>query len=163
MKVWEWKGKQAGVRPAVMVLGLAMLAFTAAGCMQSYGKLVSSPVIFDQYRGGALPDTFHYYFSGRPGLPDAVVGIDGNHRLKGRLWFRIDTMDQVYEKIRNLSELNPDATVMRTADILDQQGNRIGVWFSYFFYAPVKVDPDTGIVEIQDPGIFTGGAGRAAP
>ncbi len=163
MNDWVLNGKLAGIRSAALTVVLMMTVFMAAGCMQSYGKLASNSVILDQYRNEVLSDTYHYYFSGRPGLPDAVVGIDGNHRLKGRLWFRIDTMDQVYEKIRNLSDLNPDGTVMRTADILDHQGNKIGVWFSYFFYAPVQIDPDTGMVEIQDPGMFTGGAGRSGP
>ncbi len=61
----------------------------------------------------------------------------------GRLWFKIESMDQVYEKIEKLSYLNSDATILRTADILDHQGNRIGAWFSYFFSTPVKVDPET--------------------
>jgi hypothetical protein len=72
-------------------------------------------------------------------------------------------MNQVYEKIGNLSDLNADATALRTADILDHQGNPIGVWFSYFFYAPVKIDPETRTVEIQDPGIFSGAYGRSGP
>ncbi len=39
----------------------------------------------------------------------------------GRLWFKIESMDQVYEKIEKLSYLNSDATILRTADILDHQ------------------------------------------
>ncbi len=81
----------------------------------------------------------------------------------GRLWFKIESMDQVYEKIEKLSYLNSDATILRTADILDHQGNRIGAWFSYFFSTPVKVDPETRMVEIQDPGIFSGSYGQSGP
>jgi hypothetical protein len=163
MKLRALKKKGNGFRSAGMGIALMALSFMTAGCMQSYGKFVSNPVILDRYQTGTLSNTYHYYFSGRSGLPDAVVGIDSNYRLKGRLWFKIETMNQVYEKIGNLSDLNADATALRTADILDHQGNLIGVWFSYFFYAPVNIDPETRTVEIQDPGIFSGGYGRSGP
>lgn len=155
--------KMTGSRFVGMSMVLLTLFLLTAGCMQSYGKLATNPVVLERYRTGALSDTYQYYFSGRPGLPDAVAGIDGNYRLQGRLWFKIETMDEVYEKIGSLSNLNPDATALRTADILDKQGNKIGVWFSYFYYAPVQIDADAGIVEIQDPRTFSGGYGRSGP
>lgn len=45
----------------------------------------------------------------------------GRGKKMGRLWFKIESMDQVYEKIEKLSYLNSDATILRTADILDHQ------------------------------------------
>lgn len=154
---------QAGFRSLSMGIVLVALSLMITGCMQSYGKLVSDPAILDRYQAGTLSDTYQYYFSGRPNLPDAVVGIDRNYHLQGRLWFRIGPMNEVYEKIANLSDLNPDATTLRTADILDHHGNKIGVWFSYFFYAPVQIDPEAKVVEIHDPRISSGGYGRSGP
>ncbi len=122
-----------------------------AGCMGSYGKLVSNPVIQKQYNTRNLPDAYQYYYSGRSGLPYAVVGIDPKYQFNARLWFKIDDMEQVYQKIRNLSDMHPDATRMRAADILDHEGNLIGVWFSYYYYTPVRIDPKTGEVEIFNP------------
>jgi hypothetical protein len=120
-------------------------------CMGSYGKLISSPAVLDQYQRQILPAGFQYYYCGRAGLPYAVVGIDDTYRFNDRLWFKIDTMDQVYEKIRHLSDLHPDATDMRAADILDPGGNRIGVWFSFYHHTPVRVDPQTRVLEIFNP------------
>jgi len=122
-----------------------------AGCMGSYGKIVSNSETQKQYYTENLTDTYQYYYSGRSGLPNAVVGIDPKYRFQSRMWFPIDTMDQVYQKIRNLSDLHPDANRMRAADILDHEGNLIGVWFSYYYYTPVRVDPETGMVEIFNP------------
>ncbi len=122
-----------------------------AGCMGSYGKLVSNPVIQEQYLTRNLSDAYQYYYSGRSGLPYAVVGIDPKYQFNARLWFKIDDMEQVYRKVRNLSDLHPDATRMRAADILDHEGNLIGIWFSYYYYTPVRIDPKTGEVEIFNP------------
>lgn len=163
MKKRALREKQAGFQSAGMGIILVALSLMTAGCMQSYGKLKSNPVIFDRYQADTLSETYQYYFSGRPNLPDAVVGIDTDYHLQGRLWFKIDTRGQVYERIRNLSDLHPDATSMRTADILDHQGNKIGEWFSYFFYTPVRIDPENKMVEILDPRISTGGYGRSGP
>lgn len=132
---------------ALLLAGVIMIA----GCMGSYGKLVSNPVIQAQFNTRTLSETYQYYYSGRSGLPYAVVGIDPKYRFNSRLWFKIDTMDQVYQKIRNLSDLHIDAASMRAADILDNEGNLIGVWFSYYYYTPVRIDPKTGMVEIFNP------------
>jgi hypothetical protein len=158
--------KQNSVRfrsPGVCIVLLLALSAMITGCAGVYGRLASDPVIFDQYRAGSLPENYQYFFSGRPGLPDAVAGIDESYQLQGRLWFKIDTMNTVYDKIRNLSDLNPEATTLQTADILDNHGNKIGVWFSYYYYAPVRIDPENRIVEILDPNTPSGGFGRTGP
>lgn len=136
-------------------IGISLVLLAAfvmtAGCAGSYGRFVSSPAVQKQYNTSSLPDAYDYYYSGRSGLPYAVVGINNTYRFSSRLWFKIDTMDQVYKKISNLSDLHTDATRMRTADILDHKGNKIGVWFSYYYYTPVRINPETGTVEIFNP------------
>lgn len=140
-------------RQVSMAICMALLAAFAvtAGCTGSYGRLVSSPAVQDQYQAGSLPDTYQYYYCGRSGLPYAVVGINKKYRFNSRFWFKIDTMDQVYEKISDLSNLHADATQMRMADILDHKGNKIGVWFSYYYYTPVEINPETGTVKVFNP------------
>ena len=135
---------------AICMVLLAALAMTA-GCAGSYGKFVSSPAVQKQYNTSSLPDAYQYYYSGRSGLPYAVVGINNKYEFSSRFWFKIDTMGQVYKKISDLSDLHADATRMRTADILDHKGNKIGVWFSYYYYTPVRINPETETVEIFNP------------
>jgi hypothetical protein len=135
--------------------GLFFVLFLAVAltfsCMGSYGKLVSNSQVLDQYRTNTLPETFQYYYCGRSGLPYAVVGIDETIRFNDRIWFKIDSMKEVYAKIHNLSDLHPGATRMGAADILDPGGNRIGVWFSYYHHTPVRINPQTGVLEIFNP------------
>ncbi|HKJ98493.1 MAG TPA: hypothetical protein VJ959_06200 [Desulfotignum sp.] len=135
---------------AICIVLLAAFALTA-GCAGSYGRFVSSPALQKQYNTSSLPDAYDYYYSGRSDLPYAVVGINNKYQFSSRLWFKIDTMDQVYKKISDLSDLHVDATRMRTADILDHKGNKIGVWFSYYYYTPVRINPETGTVKIFNP------------
>ncbi|MFN2358312.1 MAG: hypothetical protein ABR534_11285 [Desulfotignum sp.] len=143
--------RQTRCRSTGICIALLVVSVMVAGCAGSYGKLVSNPVIMDQYQTGSLSDEYQYYYSGRSGLPYAVVGIDKTYQFNSRLWFTIDSMDQVYKKISNLSDLHIDATRMRAADILDHNGKLIGVWFSYYYYTPVRINPETGVVEIFNP------------
>ncbi len=151
-KIFQNKNSPHGRWLSTAICALLLAAFAMiAGCMGSYGELVSSPATQEQYHTRSLAETYQYYYSGRSGLPYAVVGINKKYRFNSRLWFKIDTMDQVYQKISDLSNLHPDATRMRTADILDHKGNKIGVWFSYYYYTPVRINPETGVVEIFNP------------
>lgn len=134
-------------RVMLLLAGMTLIG----ACAGSYGKLVSTPVFLDQYKQQTLPSDLQYYYCGRSGLPYAVVGINDTYRFNDRVWFRIDTMDEVYKKIYNLSDLHPHARTMRTADILDPDGNRIGVWFSFYHHTPVRVDPDSRILDIFNP------------
>jgi hypothetical protein len=136
--------------PKRIILLLAGMALIGA-CAGSYGKLVTSPASLEQYRQQTLSADLQYYYCGRSGLPYAVIGIDDTYRFNDRVWFRIDTMDEVYEKIYNLSDIHPHARTMRAADILDPEGRQIGVWFSFFHYTPVQVDPDSGVLTVFNP------------
>lgn len=147
MKTHESKKRSTYLSTGIFIL-LPVLFALITGCMGSYGKLSSNPDILHQYQTNTLPETFQYYFSGRSNLPDAVVGIDKTYQFQGRLWTKMNTVNQVYEKIGKLSKSYPDSNRMQSADILDKKGNRIGMWFSYQHYAPVKINPKTGMVEI---------------
>ena len=126
-------------------------AVMGAACMGSYGRLVTSPVTLDHYQQRTLPANLQYYYCGRAGLPDAVIGLTDTYVFNDRLWFRIDTTNAVYEKIRNLSDLHPNATSMRVADILDPGGKWIGLWFSFYHHTPVRIDHRTGVLDIFSP------------
>lgn len=134
-------------RILVLLAGAVMMS----ACAASYGKLVFNPVSLDQYQQQTLPSDLQYYYCGRSGLPYAVIGIDDTYPFNDRVWFKIESMDEVYTKIYNLSDLHPHAHTMRAADILDPAGKRIGVWFSYYHYTPVRIDPETGILDIFNP------------
>ncbi|MCF8092831.1 MAG: hypothetical protein K9K40_10290 [Desulfotignum sp.] len=140
--------KQLSTGCCIILLTAAAMIF---GCMGSYGKLVSNPVTLDLYRHRTLPADLHYYYCGRSDLPYAVVGINSTYLFNDRLWFKIESMDQVYDKIKKLSDLHPGATTMKAADIMGPGGDRIGVWFSFYHHTPVQIDPHTRQLEIFNP------------
>lgn len=130
---------------------LLMVAGILSGCAGNYGTIRSNTALLDQYRGGGLPDHYNYYYCGRSSLPYAVVGIDRSYGFNERVWFKIDAKQEVYKKIYNLSDLHRDASRLFTSDILDTQGQKIGVWFSFYTTTPVQIDPETRMVTVYNP------------
>jgi hypothetical protein len=136
------------------VIRLFLLWAAAAilsGCAGNYGAIHSNAVLLDQYKGGGLPDQYNYYYCGRSSIPYAVVGIDKSYGFNERVWFKIASKEEVYKKIANLSDLHRDATHLFTSDILDTQGRKIGIWFSFYNTTPVQIDPETRMVNVYNP------------
>ncbi len=138
----------AGTAPALVLL---VVLLTMTGCAGSYGRLQHNPGLLSLYKEGTLPKDYVYYYCGRSSLPHAVVGIDKAHGFNDRVWFKILSGPQVYEKINHLSTLHRDSGPLISSDILDENGQKIGVWFSYYPYSPVRVDPETRVVTVFDP------------
>jgi hypothetical protein len=60
-------------------------------------------------------------------------------------------MDDLFLKIDNLADTPENYYKMTVADILDTTGDKIGVWFSYYYYTVVKVNQDNNIIDVLNP------------
>lgn len=129
---------------AKIAFSVVFLLTILAGCMQNYGRLKSNPELTDAFTNQrALPD-YNYYYCGRENLPYAVVGIDPDYQFEDRLWYKIETKEQVYKQAGGVVDWNH--IWARGADILDPSGNRIGIWFSYYQSTTVEVGPGNRVV-----------------
>jgi hypothetical protein len=135
----------------VFIPFLFIILIFMTGCVGSFGTFQPNPGLLEQYREGSLPEDYNYYYCGRSNQPYAVVGIDKAYGFNDRVWFKIESESQVYKKIDSLSELHYNSGSLYHSDILDAVGKKIGVWFSYYQYSPVRVDPQTKVVEVFNP------------
>jgi len=124
-------------------LAIFLVLMILPGCLGSYGRLNSNPDLTVAFRDRqALPD-FNYYYTGRENLPYAVVGIDPRYEFQDRVWHPIETKEEIYRKAASVTAW--DEQWARGKDILDAEGNRIGVWFSYYDTTTVKLGPDNKV------------------
>jgi hypothetical protein len=113
------------------------------GCMGAYGRTRSNPDLTNAFKKQLdLPD-YNYYYCGHENLPYAVVGIDPRYEFQDRLWHKIETKADVYKKAAGVIVWNDNWS--RGADILDPEGKRIGIWFSYYNTTTVKVGPGNAV------------------
>jgi hypothetical protein len=131
-------------------LYLVMLLFLS-GCTGSFGKIQLNQYLSSSYKDTLQIEEFNYYYCGRSGLPYAVIGIDKKYKFNDRVWHKINTLDDLFLNIENVADSPENYYKMTVADILDTTGDKIGVWFSYYYYTVVKVNQDNNIIDVLNP------------
>ena len=140
-----------------IILILLLPFFSCAGkhgSMGKYGHLQDNESLRDTYhKKNPLPD-FDYYYTGRSGLPYAVIGIDKGYNLRDWHWVKIENRAGVYDKIAHIDD-RPGVPGVYSyvffADIVSAAGGRVGIWFSYYAHTVIKVDSDTKAVAVFSP------------
>lgn len=136
----------------ILFVGAFGLCLFITGCTSgTWGKLSHSDNLMGQYQDKGLADNYAYYYCGRSSIPYAVVGIDPSYTFDGRFWFKIESLDEVYDKIGRLSNLEFFHTIMHAKEILSPSGNFIGTWFSYYNTTGITVDEANKRVDVFNP------------
>jgi hypothetical protein len=122
--------------PLLVVIGLAILGglvlFFSGRLRERYGTLKTSESVTRAYEHGAFDPELVYYTSGPDVCPRAVIGIDRRYDLASDLWKKRDFTAETFREI--VQSMQGDALstmqMLHGFEILDQQGRRIGTWFS---------------------------------
>ena len=135
--------KKTNKRYSISAILVILVLLTLPGCMASYGRLKTNPDLTDVFKNRRVLPDYNYYYCGRADLPYAVVGIAPEYDFQDRVWHKIETKEEVYEKAAGVLAWNDIWS--RGAEILDPSGNRIGIWFSYYHSTTVKVGPENKV------------------
>jgi hypothetical protein len=127
-------------------LALVMVVLIFAGCSTPVsGRLQNSPEVTEQFKSSQILPNHNYYVSGFLRIPYAIIAIDNNYELRIRNWKPLDidssALNQLVYRMEHVYSLNP-----RGAWILDQDGSRVGAWYSSQFHTKVKRDKEGRIV-----------------
>ena len=126
---------------AIILAGM----FSVTGCLERYGMIKRNTEVLQLFtHRTALPD-YNYYYSGLD-IPSAVIGIDKNYRFSDRLWVKIESKQEVHDKISRLRYASVPSTLLG-GDIVDKNNRKVGIWFSYYHRTVVTQDPE-GILKI---------------
>jgi hypothetical protein len=106
-----------------------------SGCGGVYGKFVYDETVDDTFEQlSVLPD-HRYYFSGGDSNPDVIIAIDNRYTLASKLWKPIEmTEAQLKRWVHNPSRRSIIYPYTYGRQILDDQGNRVGVWYALHDY-----------------------------
>ena len=124
----------------------AILAFfLLAGCVTggNYGKFDRDRDLDNMFLNYEVLPDHRYYTSGGYDAPDAILAIHSDYELddSASLWVPIPNVDsaQMRQWIDTIApEQNYRAGGYYAAYILDQNGKRVGAWYSIQSYTPVK-------------------------
>lgn len=130
--------------PFVFII-LFLLASCTAG---SYGRLQWSDEAIDLFESSQILKNHTYYYFGPEAEPEAIIAIDNRYVLAPSLWKKIDLttqelsrwMERIDNQYRYLKEK------YRGALIVDEQGNRLGIWYSMADWTVIKRGEENEVV-----------------
>lgn len=129
-----------------------LLAFAlAAGCTGSYGRVAFDENVADAFKTFQVPADYKYYYYGVNNRHYAILGLDPKWKLQSRIWRQIDPQTEKFkEAVKYMWEIeNYPPYYVRGSYIFDNEGNKVGVYYSSF-YATVKFGSDNRIEVIPD-------------
>ena len=118
-----------------VVMGLFSL-FLLAGCAGTYGSLKRDAEVQQAFESNQIPMDYKYYYYG-DAEPYAIFGIEPKYEIDSRVWREAtpDTED-FNEMVRWIWE---DYGYYKFgANILDPQGNKVGIYYSAIRETAVK-------------------------
>ena len=135
----------------ILGLGAALIALSAlAGCAGRNGSMRFDNGIRYKFEAAQVLPGYRYYTTGSEIDPAAIVAMRVDRPLRGA-WREIDAtpalLKSLADNMRGTRLVGPDG-----AAILDDKGERIGVWYSYRQYPPPPRLLDDGGVELNPPG-----------
>lgn len=130
------------------VLGLA-LPMLIAGCAAGSGaRLDRSGQVLKDFLSGQVLEGYRYYTTGMQNNPDAILGIAPGYTLKTDRWLKGEMTPQALRQM--VGEMNAmyNATTfgLLGSYVLDDKGERIGVWYSALGWTTVEM---TGAREVR--------------
>ena len=130
----------------------ATIAIIFAGCAAPIsGRLQSNPEATELFKSSQILSNHQYYVSGFQRIPYAIIAVDKNYQLRSGRWKPIDmdstSLNQLIYRMEHVYSLNP-----RGAWIMDNDGSRLGIWYSSQRQTLVKRDRENRVVVVNpDP------------
>jgi hypothetical protein len=140
----------AGAKGRFLFLNIvvALMVVIFSGCGSStHGRLQSSHEVTQAFQNKQILSDHQYYFSGFQRIPYGIIGIGSKYRLRSSRWKAIELnptlLNQLIYRMSHVYSMEP-----RGAWILDQDGNRVGIWYSSRYQTTVKIKKDDYIVVV---------------
>jgi hypothetical protein len=133
----------------------ALIMIVMSGCFKNYGRLNRSSEIQNAFESNQVPSDYRYFFYGSRNWPYAVMGLGPDYNLHSRMWRSVEPDTTEFKHMTRFVWADY-GYYPYGANILDPEGQKIGIIYTSSWMAAVKVDKDNKTVEVM-PHIFLGG------
>ncbi len=118
----------------------------------SFGRLDFQIKVSDMFEAGQVIDNHTYYHIGPDAEPDAIMALDNAYTLAPSLWKKTEmTSSKLLAWSHRIGNRYRAADIYFEAVILDADGNKLGFWYSYLKWTPIKRDKGSNRVTIYTP------------
>ncbi|MGZ3596429.1 MAG: hypothetical protein ACXWMS_01005 [Syntrophales bacterium] len=102
--------------------------------LKNYGSIVADGRVMEAFDKFQVNPNYDYFYSGSEVYPNAVMGLDKSYTLESDLWKKVDmTPAKLREIVTSMKDKAATVNLMTSLHgfvILDDEGKRIGVWYS---------------------------------
>ncbi|MGD8366077.1 MAG: hypothetical protein PVG78_00430 [Desulfobacterales bacterium] len=134
-----------GWRYFFLALAAGLLLGSTLGCSSGYGRLHRDHSVTAAFEKAQFSSEYRFYYIGRKNQPYAIVGIQEGYEFRSKFWESVDPGTEIFRKMVEhpwgFQHQPPYG-----AYILDSKGNRVGIWFSSFDLASIRVTDDRGVL-----------------
>ncbi|MEJ2285439.1 MAG: hypothetical protein P8X85_17815 [Desulfobacterales bacterium] len=131
---------------------LVMLLAVTMGCSASkYGKLTPDRGVQQAFQSYQILPNHKYYYRGVYSRPTVIAGISQNYAMKLKMWIPIDAESKDFRILIDRVSLQGMGNQIEPwgSIILDQEGNKVGIWYSAVRAAAVEVNKNRQIVNLS--------------
>ena len=139
--------------------GVAVIAAAAvlAGCAGRYGSARWDAGVAQAVEAGQVLPGHRYYTWGSENMPDTILGLQEARPLRTLHWREVAMTPALLGRLAgNMKGARVEGPYGRV--VLDDRGERIGIWYSYLQPTTVKLLDDGGL-DIPPPLDFNDGPG----
>ncbi len=134
------------------------------GCSTGpYGRFDFQVAIADMFESGEVIENHTYYYIGPDAQPDAIMALDNKYTLAPSLWKQTEmTSSQLLAWEQRIDNKYRIKNSYRGAVILDEEGNKLGFWYSHLDWTTIKRgEGNTVIIYTPDTtkNVFKDGSG----
>lgn len=146
-----------GAAVALLILAMMLPAQSASIINFRYGKLERSKEVTRAFEAQQISSELSYYYSGRGNIPTAVIGIAKTHSLRPGLWKPVELTPQKLRGWLRQMEILYDGFRPYGSHILDDNGKRIGIWYSSKQWTTVIMEEENqvSVFTPEPPGFRT--------
>ena len=143
MNIFRKPNKNKVLLKILLATGIVVLALTA-GCAAKYGGLKRDVEVKQAFESGQVPVDYKYYYYGYAAQPYVIFGIDSKFEMNSKMWREVaPNTAELKELTRWIWE--DYGRYKFGANILDPDGNIVGVLYTAIYNTSVKFEGDNRI------------------
>ena len=138
------------------ILITAFISFS--GCsnlsFKNYGRIVPDNVVTDAFVKFQIDNNFNYYISGSDEYPTSILGLDKTYTLDTDVWKEMEMTSKIFTNLVTHMRIRLWMCCFQNQQgytILDDKGNKIGIWYSMLSGSIVVKMKGTNKVTIYPP------------
>lgn len=137
----------------IFALSLGLLTLVLfAGCSQNYGRIHWDEAVTGAFETAKVDPNYRYYYYGVGMQTYAIVGLEPKWEMNSKMWRQLQADSEEFKVTasRIWSDTFYAPYRARGGNIVNPEGEKVGIYYSSLSYPTVKFEPENQVMVILD-------------